>query len=83
MLVWEILLLAVALSMDACAVAMTNGMTDAKMPAKKALLIGVFLASFSSLCPSSGILSRALSPMRFWILSKKSLLGSLLFSLPF
>ena len=54
MLVWEILLLAVALSMDACAVAMTNGMTDAKMPAKKALLIGVFFGFFQFLMPLIG-----------------------------
>ena len=54
MLVWEILLLAVALSMDACAVAMTNGMTDAKMPVKKALLIGVFFGFFQFLMPLIG-----------------------------
>lgn len=54
MLVWEILLLAVALSMDACAVAMTNGMTDVKMPVKKALLIGVFFGFFQFLMPLIG-----------------------------
>ena len=42
----EILLIGVALSMDACAVAMTNGMTDRKMRVKKALLIGVFFGFF-------------------------------------
>ena len=51
---WEILLLAVALSMDACAVAMTNGMTDPKMPTKKALLIGLFFGFFQFLMPLIG-----------------------------
>ena len=40
MQLWEVLLLSAALSMDACAVAMTNGKTESKMPVKKALLIG-------------------------------------------
>lgn len=52
--IWEILLLAVALSMDACAVAMTNGMTDPKMPTKKALLIGLFFGFFQFLMPLIG-----------------------------
>ena len=40
MQVWEIFLLGLALSMDACTVAMTNGMTNPKTSTKKALLIG-------------------------------------------
>ena len=52
--VWEILLLAVALSMDACAVAMTNGMCDAKMSWKRALLIGVFFGVFQMMMPVIG-----------------------------
>ena len=52
--VWEILLLAVALSMDACAVAMTNGMCDAKMSVKKAVLIGVFFGIFQMMMPVIG-----------------------------
>ena len=51
---WEVLLLAVALSMDACAVAMTNGMTNPKMSAGKALLIGVFFGFFQFLMPLIG-----------------------------
>ena len=54
MLVWEILLLAVALSMDACAVAMTNGMCDVKMPFKKVLLIGLFFGVFQMVMPIIG-----------------------------
>ena len=52
--VWEIVLLGLALSMDACAVAMTNGMTNPKMPAKKALLIGVLFGFFQFLMPVIG-----------------------------
>ncbi len=54
MQVWEILLLAVALSMDACTVAMTNGMTHPKMGVKKALLIGLFFGFFQFLMPVVG-----------------------------
>ena len=48
------LVYAVGLSMDACAVAMTNGMTDTKMPAKRALLIGLFFGFFQFLMPVVG-----------------------------
>ena len=54
MLVYEILLLAVALAMDACAVAMTNGMTNPKLPLKRALLIGGFFGFFQFLMPLIG-----------------------------
>lgn len=54
MSVWEIVLLSVALAMDACAVAMTNGMTNPKMPHGKALLIGVFFGFFQFLMPLIG-----------------------------
>ncbi len=49
-----IVFLGLGVSMDACAVAMTNGMTDAKMPAKKALLIGLFFGFFQFLMPVIG-----------------------------
>lgn len=52
--VWEIVLLGLALSMDACAVAMTNGMTDSKMPVKRVFLIGVFFGFFQFLMPVIG-----------------------------
>lgn len=52
--VWEICLLGLALSMDACAVAMTNGMTEPKMDRKKALLIGLFFGFFQFLMPVIG-----------------------------
>ena len=54
MLFWEIALMSVALAMDACAVAMTNGMCDIKMPVKKALLIGVFFGLFQFIMPVIG-----------------------------
>ncbi len=54
MQVYEILLMAVALAMDACAVAMTNGMTHPKMPVKKALLIGALFGFFQFLMPVIG-----------------------------
>ena len=54
MLIWEIVLLALALSMDACAVAMTNGMCDAKMSWKRALLIGLFFGVFQMMMPVIG-----------------------------
>lgn len=54
MQLWEVLLLSAALSMDACAVAMTNGMTESKMPVKKALLIGALFGFFQFLMPVIG-----------------------------
>ena len=54
MLLWEVLLMSVALAMDACAVAMANGMCDVKMPVKKALLIGAFFGFFQFLMPVIG-----------------------------
>lgn len=52
--VFGTLVYAVGLSMDACAVAMTDGMTDAKMPVKRALLIGLFFGFFQFLMPLIG-----------------------------
>ncbi|MBQ7912864.1 MAG: manganese efflux pump [Clostridia bacterium] len=60
MQVWEILLLALAVSMDACAVAMTDGMCEAKMPLKRALLVGVFFGAFQMLMPIIGYFVAAL-----------------------
>ncbi len=54
MSVWEILLLSVALAMDACAVAMTDGMTNPKMSVWKALTIGLFFGFFQFLMPVIG-----------------------------
>ena len=51
---WGTLIYSVGLAMDACAVGMTNGMTDAKMPAKRALLIGLFFGFFQFLMPLIG-----------------------------
>ncbi len=52
--VWAVILLSVALSMDACTVAMTNGMTDSKLSFKKALLIGLFFGAFQMAMPLVG-----------------------------
>ena len=52
--VWEITLLGVALAMDACAVAMTDGMTNPKMPFWRALLIGGAFGLFQCLMPLIG-----------------------------
>ena len=54
MSVWEIILLSVALSMDACAVAMTNGMSNPKLSPGKALLIGGLFGFFQFLMPLIG-----------------------------
>ncbi len=52
--IWEVLLLSVALSMDACTVAMTNGMTERKLSVKKALLIALFFGAFQMAMPIVG-----------------------------
>lgn len=52
--VWEIILLALALSMDACAVAMTNGMTNSKLNKKQAVLIGFLFGLFQMMMPLLG-----------------------------
>ena len=52
----EIVFMGVALSMDACAVGMTNGMTDTKLTLKRALLIAVFFGFFQFLMPLLGYL---------------------------
>ena len=50
----EILLIGVALSMDACAIAMTNGMTDSKMPLKRTLFIALLFGVFQAIMPLTG-----------------------------
>ncbi len=50
----EVLLIGVALSMDACAIAMTNGMTEPKMPLKRTLLIALLFGVFQGLMPLIG-----------------------------
>ena len=52
--IWEIALLGVELAMDACAVAMTDGMTNPKMPFWKALLIGGAFGLFQGVMPLIG-----------------------------
>ena len=50
----EVLLIGVALSMDACAIAMTNGMAEPKMSLPRILLIGLFFGAFQLLMPLVG-----------------------------
>ncbi len=54
MQVWEIVLLGLALSMDACTVAMTNGMAHPKMRVSQATLIGALFGFFQFLMPVIG-----------------------------
>ena len=54
MSVWEIILIGIALSMDAVAVGMTNGMTDPKMKIRKMLLIALAFGAFQFLMPVLG-----------------------------
>ena len=50
----EVLLLGVALAMDACAIAMTNGMCNPKMKTKDNFKIGFFFGFFQFLMPVIG-----------------------------
>ena len=50
----EVLFLGIALAMDACAIAMTNGMCNPKMRAKDDLKIGLFFGFFQFLMPVIG-----------------------------
>ncbi len=54
MAILEMLGLSCFLAMDASAVSMTDGMTDSKMPVRRALLIGVFFGFFQFLMPVIG-----------------------------
>ena len=52
--IFDIILLGVALSMDACAVGLTNGMTMPKLSVKKSLIIALFFGVFQGLMPLIG-----------------------------
>ena len=54
MSVWEIILIGIALSMDAVAVGMTNGMTEPKMAIRKMFLIAFAFGAFQFLMPVLG-----------------------------
>lgn len=54
MAVWEILLIGVALSMDAFAVGMTDGISEPKMKPWKPILIAAFFGAFQFLMPVAG-----------------------------
>ena len=69
---WGTLLYAVGLSMDACAVAMTNGMTDTKMPTKRILLIGLFFGFFQFLMPLIGFFVTGIIANAFLDVFKKA-----------
>lgn len=70
--VFELVLVAVALSMDAFAVGLTNGMTDSKMKIGKVLLIALFYGAFQFLMPVlgyyvSGIFSALIERIAPWL----------------
>ena len=54
MTAFEVIVLSIALAMDACALAMTNGMANSKMPFKRAALIGGTFGFFQFLMPLIG-----------------------------
>ncbi|MBQ8320481.1 MAG: manganese efflux pump [Clostridia bacterium] len=51
---FDVVLLGIALSMDACAVGLTNGMTMPKLGVGKAVLIALFFGVFQALMPLIG-----------------------------
>lgn len=68
----ELLFVAFALSMDAFAVGMTNGMTDSRMKAGKVLLIAAFYGVFQCLMPligyyASGVFSDLIAAVAPWV----------------
>lgn len=68
----ELLFVALALSMDAFAVGMTNGMTDSKMKVGKVLLIAAFYGVFQCLMPligyyASGVFSDLIAKIAPWL----------------
>lgn len=50
----DVILIGIALSMDAFAVGMTNGMVEPKMKWKKVLLIALFYGGFQAVMPLTG-----------------------------
>ncbi len=52
--IWEVILIGAALSMDACAVGMSDGMAEPGMKPWKVLLIAVFFGVFQILMPVAG-----------------------------
>lgn len=65
MTVWEILLIGVALSMDAVAVGMTDGMTEPEMNFRKALTIAGAFALFQIAMPLLGYCAGAV--FAYWV----------------
>lgn len=68
----ELLLTAVALSMDALAVSITNGLTIRKLSIKHALKTGLFFGFFQALMPAIGYLAGSsirdlIQPIDHWV----------------
>ena len=61
----DILLLGVALSMDACAVGLTNGMTFPKLERRKSLLIALLFGVFQGVMPLIGYFITDIFAARF------------------
>ena len=54
MLIWEVLLMSVALAMDACAVAICKGLSVGKIKPKHMLTAGIWFGGFQALMPLIG-----------------------------
>ena len=67
----EIAFLGVALSMDAAAVGMTDGMAESKLSMRKMLLIGLFFGAFQALMPLIGYFLSGLLAQAFFSVFKK------------
>lgn len=72
MQLFDVLMLSVALSMDAAAVGMTDGMSDPKMPVKRVLLTGGFFGAFQALMPLIGYFLTGLAAGAFLDVFRKA-----------
>lgn len=73
MSIWEIILAAFALSMDAFSVAICNGLSAHKANIKQALLTGVFFGGFQAIMPLIGFyigsqFKGLITPVDHWII---------------
>lgn len=73
MRIWEIILTAIALSMDAFSVAICNGLSAHKATFKQALLTGVFFGGFQAIMPLIGFyigkqFESIITPIDHWII---------------
>ena len=72
MSIWELLILAVGLSMDAFAVSVCKGLSVAKVRPREALIVGLYFGGFQALMPVLGYLlgvqfQAAITSVDHWI----------------